>query len=101
MEGIEKQVTGNRLFRRYTQLSKQKKQQRDKAMMILEPSRNVYVDKIVQTWNRSLEKSEMDRDHEFIYQNALAVTEISPKNLMRYSQYARLTLLMRLGNFIN
>lgn len=49
---LDKQVTGNRLFKKYTQLSKQKKQLRDKAMMILEPSRNVHVENIVRVWNK-------------------------------------------------
>ena len=97
LEAIDKQVTGNRLFRKYTNLSKHKKQERDKAMMILQPSRNANVENIVKVWNKSLQKFNMDADHEFIYTNALKASQISPKNLLRYSMYARLTLFMRLG----
>ena len=97
LEGIEKQVTGNRLFKRYNTLSKQKKQKKDKALMILAPSRNLHIENIVKKWNDSLEKEEIERDHDFIYQNSIEAGEISPKNLTRFSMFARFTLLMRLG----
>ena len=67
-----------------------------KAKMILQPSRQMNVQNIIRTWNNSLEKQEIDDDFEYIYKTAYKSGDISVKNLTSYSNYARITLLMRL-----
>ena len=96
LDGIEKQIKRNRLWRKYTVLSNQKKQKKDKANMILTPSRNLNIENIVKTWNSSLEKEETYRDHNFIFQSAVEKNSISAKNFTKYSQFSRMALFLRL-----
>ena len=62
--------------------------------MILNPSRNVTIESIVKTWNLSLEKDEIDRDHDHIFKSAIERGAISNKNFTKYSAYARMVLFL-------
>lgn len=96
LSAIDKQISGNKLWKKYQDLSIQKSQKKAKAKMILQPSRQMNVQNIIRTWNNSLEKQEIDDDFEYIYKTAYKSGDISVKNLTSYSNYARITLLMRL-----
>ena len=44
-------------------------------------------------WNESLEKQEIDKDYDFIFQNAIQNEHITAKNFTNYANYARIMLL--------
>ena len=101
LQEITKQITNNKLFKKYTTLSKQNKQKKDKALMILEPGRQINIENLVRTWNQSFEKTETDRDYQFILETSIENNHISIRNLTAYSSYARICLLLRkVGSFI-
>ena len=101
LQEITKQITNNKLFKKYTTLSKQNKQKKDKALMILEPGRQINIENLVRTWNQSFEKTETDRDFQFILETSIENNHISIRNLTAYSSYARICLLLRkVGSFI-
>ena len=91
---IADQISRNKLFKKYQILSNQKKNEKNKAEMILQPSRSINIENIVKCWNESLEKDETDKDHQFIFENAEATNTISKRNFTRYSAYARMNLLL-------
>lgn len=84
------------MFKKYETYSTQKKHAKAKAKLILRGAENKNIEEIVENWNNSLEKSETDRDYDFIYTNAVKQGFISVKNLTKYANYARLNLLLRL-----
>ena len=95
LHSITQQITNAKLFRTYNIFSNTLQQKRKNVKMILQASRCISLERIVKTWNSSLEKEELDRDYEFMFQNCMARGSISAKMLTRYSQYARIVLLMR------
>ena len=94
LQGIKLQISNAKLFRKYNILSNSKQQERKNAKMILDSSRSVNLEQIIKTWNSSLEKEELERDFDFMYQNCMDKGSISIKMLTQYSQYARTVLLM-------
>ena len=95
LEGINQQISSAKLFKKYNIFANNLQQKRKNAKMILDASKCVNVDQIVKTWNTSFEKNEIDQDYEFMYQNCISSESISVKMLTKYSQYARIVLLMR------
>ena len=92
LNGIKQQVTNTKLFRKYNILSNTKEQRRKNVKMILHKS--VDFKKIIKTWNTSVEKEELDKDYEFMFNNCIEKGTVSIKQLTQYSQYARIVLLM-------
>ena len=101
LDAIDKQVKKNKLFKKYNDLSNQKKQKKEKAQMILEPSRNVNIETIVKKWNSSAEKESEDAFHESIFQEAVEKNAISNHKFTKYSQYSRMMLFLRLDRTKN
>ena len=95
LDSITSQVSKNKLFKKFTVLSNQKKSEKDKAEMILHPAKVVNIETVVQCWNESLEKMETEKDMQFIFENAERDQTISARNFTKYSAYARITLLLR------
>ena len=96
LEGISKQISSNKLFRRFSIQTNIKKHKKDRAKLILEPSKQLKIEKLVTTWHNSLECDEFQKDMDFIYQNAMKSKNISSKNFTKYCNYARVYLLLRL-----
>ena len=95
LQGIANQISSAKLYKRYNIFANNLQQKRKQAKMILQASKCVNLEKIVKTWNSSLEKEELDRDYQFMFENCMAKGSISIKMLTQYSQYARTVLLMR------
>lgn len=94
LASIEKQMSKNRLWNKYTKLSNCDKQDRDKAKKILDPSLTLKIKTCVKTWNDSLEKEEEDRDFNHIYEEAICQKYISKRNFTSWAHYARINLCL-------
>ena len=95
LDSITKQISKNKLFKKYNTVTAHVKQKTDRCKMILQPSTTVNVEKLAKTWNASHEKVETEKDYEFIFESAMAENDIGVKNLTKYAQYARICLLLR------
>ena len=97
LENVEKQISSNKLFRKFNIKSNVKKHKTDTAKMILEPAKQKNIENIVSNWHKSPERDEVEKDMEFIYENAIKTQNISAKNLTKYCNFARVYLLLRLS----
>ena len=96
IQAINKQITKNKLFPKYSSLANQATKDKKRAHHLLKPSQPINIEYIVSKWSSSLEKEETDRDFQFIYDTAIENNHISISNLTRYAIYSRLMLLLRL-----
>ena len=93
---ISTQISKSKLFKKYETLSDIKKRKIAKCKLILDRKNNYNEENIVQRWNNCLEKEELDRDMEFMYQQNMKLDDnnFPPKFLTTYGNYARLYLAM-------
>ena len=89
---IALQISKNNLCKKYNELVKAEQKKKEKAQLILNRSKIHDEKNILLKWNSSFEKAELDRDMEFIYNESIINGYISPRNLTKYSEYARLQL---------
>ena len=94
LNAISKYVTKGKFYNRYNKLANNFKQECDLAKKILNPSINHNVANCVKVWNESLEKEELDKDNQFIYEQAIKKGDISTSNFNKYAQYARMVLCL-------
>ena len=94
LEFISKDVTNGRLFKKYKKLEENFNQECERAKRIVNPSLDHNIQNCVVKWNNSFQKEELDRDHQFIYQEAIQNKFITPTNLTKYSHYARMCLCL-------
>ena len=95
IEAVANQITSSNLYKRFKNKEKTMRNKKANAQLILQPSKTVNIEQLVKTWNASFQKSELDKDYNFIYENSMKTKEISVRNLTKYSQYSRITLMMR------
>ena len=96
IDALDKQITKSSLYKRYKKKEMNAQNKKKIAKMILNPSKSMDIEQLVSKWNRSFEKSELDKDFQFIFDRSMESEDISVRNLTRYAQYARINLLLRL-----
>ena len=94
LEGIGKDISSGRLYKRYSTLTNVKKQRQDKAKIILNPSLRTNLEMGVRRWHASEEKRQLGIEMDNIYTEAMTKEQISKKDFTDYSNYARMTLVM-------
>ena len=96
LEAVNKQISSSKLFRKFSIQTNIKKHKKDTAKLILEPSKQLKIENLIKTWHNSFECDELEKDMNFIYENAIKSKHISNKNLTKYCNFARVYLLLRL-----
>ena len=94
LESISKQISSAKLWNRYNKMANNSRQTKERAELILEPSKNYNINNCVRLWNSSAEKSEEDLDHQFLYETCMKSKHITPKQLTKYASYARMSLCL-------
>ena len=94
LDSIEKEVSKGRLWNRYYKMANNTHQEKNRAKLILNPSMKYNIQYCVRVWNESLEKNNLDKDYQFIYEEAIKKNDISISNLTKYAQYARMVLCL-------
>ena len=94
LEAIATQISSAKLFKKYQKLANNHRQQVKKAELILTPSKSHNAENCVANWNKSIERSEFERDYLFAYEEAIKRNHITRRGLTKWSQWARINLCL-------
>ena len=82
------------MMKKYQKLANNHRQQVKKAELILTPSKSHNAENCVANWNKSIERSEFERDYLFAYEEAIKRNHITRRGLTKWSQWARINLCL-------